>query len=270
MQFMQFRGPLVALAVSVSVSVIASLGQVGQVGASYQFGTAEKVLQGTITVSAASSLNDSFVEIAKAFRKENPKVKVRFNFGSSSSLVAQIQAGAPSDVIAAADLSNIEKLVKSGEVAGASYLKMFARNQMAIAVKPGNPLKIKTVGDLKNVKFLSLCGSTVPCGQYGATVLKLARININESKITRAVDAKSALNAVSIGDADASIVYLTDVLSAKKSVSLVKIPKALNVDAIYGVALLRNSNNREATAFIAYLLSVKGQELLQSFGFIKI
>ncbi len=266
---MQFRRPLVALAVS--VSVIASLASVGQGEAAYQLGAPEKVLQGTITVSAASSLSDSFVEIAKAFSKENPKIKVRFNFGSSSSLVAQIQAGAPSDVIAAADLSNIEKLVKSGEVAGASYLKMFARNQMAIAVKPGNPLKIRTVGDLKNVKFLSLCGSTVPCGQYAATVLRLARININESKITRAVDAKSALNAVSIGDADAAIVYLTDVLAAKKSVSLVKIPKALNVDALYGVALMRNSNNREAAAaFIVYLLSVKGQELLQSFGFIKI
>ena len=266
---MQFRRPLVALAVS--VSVIASLAGVGQGEAAYQLGAPEKVLQGTITVSAASSLSGSFVEIAKAFRKENPKVKVRFNFGSSSSLVAQIQAGAPSDVIATADLSNIEKLVKSGEVAGAIYLKMFARNQMAIAVKPGNPLKIKTVGDLKNVKFLSLCGSTVPCGQYAATVLKLARLNINESKITRAVDAKSALNAVSIGDADAAVVYLTDVLSAKKSVSLVKIPKALNVDAIYSVALLRTSNNREtAVAFIDYLLSVKGQELLQSFGFIKI
>ena len=264
---MQFRRPLVALA----VIVISSLAGVGQGEAAYQLGAPEKVLQGTITVSAASSLNDSFVEIAKAFRKENPKVKIRFNFGSSSSLVAQIQAGAPSDVIAAADLSNIEKLVKSGEVTTASYPKIFARNQMAIAVKPGNPLKIKTVGDLKNVKFLSLCGLTVPCGQYGTTVLKLARLNINESKITRAVDAKSALNAVSIGDADAAIVYLTDVLSAKKSVSLVKIPKALNVDSNYGVALLRTSNSRDAAvAFIDYLFSVKGQELLQSFGFIKI
>ena len=264
---MQFRRPLVALA----VSAIAPFAALDQGANAYQFGAPEKVLQGTITVSAASSLSDSFVEIAKVFRKENPKVKIRFNFGSSSSLVAQIQAGAPSDVIASADLSNIEKLIKSGEVSSASYPKIFAHNQMAIAVKPGNPLKIKTVSDLKNAKFLSLCGAIVPCGQYGATVLKLAGINIDESKITRAVDAKSALNAVSIGDADASIVYLTDVLSAKKSVTLVKVPKALNVDAIYGVALLRNSNNREvAVAFIDYLLSAKGQELLQSFGFIKI
>ena len=264
---MQFRRPLVALA----VSAIAPFAALGQGANAYQFGAPEKVLQGTITVSAASSLSDSFVEIAKVFRKENPKVKIRFNFGSSSSLVAQIQAGAPSDVIASADLSNLEKLIKSGEVASAGYPKIFAHNQMAIAVKPGNPLKIKTVSDLKNAKFLSLCGATVPCGQYGATVLKLARLNIDESKITRAVDAKSALNAVTIGDADAAIVYLSDVLSAKKSVTLVKVPKALNVDAIYGVALLHNSNNREvAVAFIDYLLSVKGQELLQSFGFIKI
>ena len=266
---MQFRRPLVAPALA--VSVIVSLAGIGQGEAAYQFGAPEKVLQGTITVSAASSLSDSFVEIGGAFRKQNPKVKIRFNFGSSSSLVAQIQAGAPSDVIASADLSNLEKLIKSGEVVGTGYPKIFARNQMAIAVKPGNPLKIKTVSDLKNAKFLSLCGAIVPCGQYGATVLKLAGINIDESKITRAVDAKSALNAVSIGDADASIVYLTDVLSAKKSVALVKIPKSLNVDATYGVAPLRTSNNREAAvAFIDYLLSVKGQELLQSFGFIKI
>ena len=264
---MQSRRPLVALA----VSVIVSLAGVGQGEAAYHFGAQQKVLQGTITVSAASSLSDSFVEIASAFRKENPKVKIRFNFGSSSSLVAQIQAGAPSDVIASADLSNLEKLIKSGEVASAGYPKIFAHNQMAIAVKPGNPLKIKTVSDLKNAKFLSLCGATVPCGQYSATVLKLARLNVNESKITRAVDAKSALNAVTIGDADAAIVYLSGVISAKKSVTLVKVPKALNVDAIYGVALLRNSNNREvAVAFIDYLLSAKGQELLRSFGFIKI
>lgn len=248
-----------------------SLSSPGLGATASQFGAPEKVLQGTIIVSAASSLSDSFVEISKAFRKENPKIKVRFNFGSSSSLVAQIQAGAPSDVIASADLSNIEKLIKSGEVQSAGYPKIFAHNQLAIAVKPGNPLKIKSVSDLKNAKYLSLCGATVPCGQYGATVLKLAGINIDESKITRAVDAKSALNAVTIGDADAAIVYLTDVLSAKKSLTLVKVPKALNVDAIYGVALLRNSNNREAAvAFIDYLLSVKGQELLQSIGFIKI
>jgi len=266
---MQFRRPLIALALA--VSVIASLAGVGQGEAAYQLGAPEKVLQGTITVSAASSLSESFVEIAKEFRRENPKVKIRFNFGSSTSLVAQIQAGAPSDLIASADLSNLEKLIKSGEVASAGYPKIFAHNQMAIAVKPGNPLKIKTVSDLINAKFLSLCGATVPCGQYGATVLKLARLNIDESKITRAVDAKSALNAVTIGDADAAIVYLTDVLSAKKSVTLVKVPKALNVDAIYGVALLRNSNSREvAVTFIDFLLSVKGQELLQSFGFIKI
>ncbi|MCX6537111.1 MAG: molybdate ABC transporter substrate-binding protein [Actinobacteria bacterium] len=262
---------MVAVALVVAVSVIAPFAALGQGANAYQFGAPEKVLQGTITVSAASSLSDSFIEIAKAFRKQNPKVKIRFNFGSSSSLVAQIQAGAPSDVIASADLSNLEKLIKSGDVASVGYPKIFAHNQMAIAVKPGNPLKIKTVSDLKNAKFLSLCGATVPCGQYGATVLKLARLNIDESKITRAVDAKSALNAVAIGDADAAIVYLTDVLSAKKSVAVVEIPKALNVDAIYGVALLRNSNNRvAAVAFIDYLLSVKGQELLQSFGFIKI
>ena len=264
---MQVLKPLIA----VGISAVVSLFVVNRGETLNQLGAPEKVTQGTITVSAASSLSDSFAEIAKVFHREYPKVKVRFNFGSSSSLVAQIKSGAPSDVIASADLLSIETLIKSGEVARTSYPKILAHNQMAIAVKPGNPLKIKTVSDLKKAKFLSLCGSTVPCGQYGATVLKLARLNLDESKITRAVDAKSALNAVSVGDADAAIVYLTDVLSAKKLVTLVKIPKAFNVEAVYGVALLGKSSNRDAAAaFIDYLLSVKGQRLLQSFGFIKI
>ncbi|MSZ65496.1 MAG: molybdate ABC transporter substrate-binding protein, partial [Actinobacteria bacterium] len=87
-------------------------------------------LKGEITVSAAASLTDSFTALAKAFRAANPKVKVRLNFGSSSTLVAQIQSGAPSDVIAAADLSSVEKLVTSGNVVAAP--RVFARNSLSI------------------------------------------------------------------------------------------------------------------------------------------
>jgi len=265
---MQFRRPLVAIALA--VSVIASLAGVGQSEAAYQLGAPEKVLQGTITVSAASSLSDSFVEIVKAFSKENPKVKIRFNFGSSSSLVAQIQAGAPSDVIAFSDLSNIERLIKSGFVSSVGYPKIFARNQMAIAVKPGNPLKIRSLEDLSRAKYLALCGVTAPCGVYAAQVLAKSNVSINESKITRAVDAKSTLNAVAVGDADAAIVYLTDALAAKKMVTLINIKSDQNVNTSYAIAAIRLSRNQGSTeAFIDFVLSDKGQEILKSFGFAK-
>ena len=265
---MRFRRSLVAIALA--VSVIVSLAGVGQGEAAYQFGAPEKVLQGSITVSAASSLSDSFVEIAKAFRKENPKVKIRFNFGSSSSLVAQIQAGAPSDVIASADLSNIAVLIKSGEVASTSYPKIFAHNQLAIAVKLGNPLKIRSLEDLVRAKFLALCGITAPCGVYAAQVLAKAKVSINESKITRAVDAKSTLNAVAVGDADAAIVYLTDALAAKKMVTLIKIKSEQNINTSYAIAAIRLSRNLDtAEAFINYVISNKSQEILKSFGFAK-
>ena len=265
---MQFRRPLVAPALA--VSVIVSLAGIGQGEAAYQFGAPEKVLQGTITVSAASSLSDSFVEIGGAFRKQNPKVKIRFNFGSSSSLVAQIQAGAPSDVIASADLSNIEILIKSGEVASTSYPKIFAHNQMAIAVKPGNPLKIYSLEDFSRAKYVALCGITAPCGVYAAQVLARAKVSINESKITRAVDAKSTLNAVAVGDADAAIVFLTDALAAKKMVTLIKIKSDQNINTSYAIAAIRLSRNLDtAEAFINCVISDKGQQILKSFGFAK-
>ncbi|MEO5974001.1 MAG: molybdate ABC transporter substrate-binding protein [Ilumatobacteraceae bacterium] len=225
-------------------------------------------LEGAITVSAAVSLTDSFTELAKQFRTDNPKVKVQLNFGSSSSLVAQIQAGAPADIMASADLGNIEKLVDSGHVVGRNYPKVFARNSMAIAVKPGNPLDIKTVADLASAKFVALCGKTVPCGIYAASVIARAGISIAESKVTRGVDAKATLGAVATGDADAAVVYYTDVVAAKKSVLVVNIPQSQNVNAVYGIAPIRGSKNLAvAEAFIAFALSDTGQKILQAYGF---
>ena len=103
-------------------------------------------LKGEITVSAAASLTDSFTALAKAFRVANPKVKVRLNFGSTSTLVAQIRSGAPSDVIAAADLASVAKLLTSRHVVAGP--RVFARNSMAVAVKQGNPKKVKSIRDL--------------------------------------------------------------------------------------------------------------------------
>jgi molybdate transport system substrate-binding protein len=211
-------------------------------------------------------LTDVFTELAKQFRKDNKGAKVRLNFGSTSTLVAQIQSGAPSDVLASADLTSIEKLVASGNVVVAP--KVFARNTMAIAVKPGNPRAVYSVGDLASLRFVALCGKTVPCGVYASSVLTRAGVSLIESKVTRGIDVKSTLSAVANGDADAAIVYKTDVLAAKKIVLGIDIPSAQNVQAMYGIAPIRNSKNlTNAKAFIDFVLSEQGWQILKSFGF---
>jgi molybdate transport system substrate-binding protein len=223
-------------------------------------------LKGDLTISAATSLTDAFTELAKQFRKVNKAVKVRFNFGSSSTLLTQIQSGAPSDIMASADLTNLEKLVASGNVVVAP--KVFARNTMAIAVKPGNPKSVRSVADLASLSFIALCGKTVPCGVYASSVLTRAGVVIAESKVTRGIDVKATLSAVANGDADAAIVYKTDVLAAKKTVVGIDIPSAQNVKAMYGIAPIRGSKNpANAKAFIDFVLSEQGWQILKSFGF---
>ena len=225
-------------------------------------------LKGEITVSAAASLTDSFTALAKAFQAANPKVKVRLNFGSSATLVAQIQSGAPSDVIAAADLSSVEKLVASGHVVAAP--RVFARNGLSIAVKPGNPEKVKSIKDLARLKTIAMCGKAAPCGVYASTVLSRAGVVVKESNITRGVDAKATLGAVVTGDADAAIVYKTDVIAAGKSIQAVDIATASNVKAMYGIASIRGSKNGSlAKAFVDFVLSEQGWRILKGFGFQK-
>ena len=223
-------------------------------------------LSGDLTISSAASLTDAFNALAVQFRKDNKGVKVRLNYGSSSTLVSQIQSGAPSDLIASADLSNIEKLVASGNVVVAP--KVFARNSMAIAVKKGNPKSVRSVADLPSLDFVSLCGKTVPCGVYASSVLNRAGVSLVESKVTRGIDVKATLSAVANGDADAAIVYKTDVLAAKKTVVGIDIPSAQNVKAMYGIAPIRGSKNlTNAKAFIDFVLSERGWKIFKSFGY---
>lgn len=223
--------------------------------------------KGTITVSAAASLTESFTDLVGAFRRANPGVRVRTNFGSTSALVAQIQAGAPADVFASADLAAQDLLVRSGHVVAAP--RVFARNLLQIAVKPGNPLGIDGLDDLPRLRTVALCGRTAPCGVYAASVLARARVELPEDMVTRGTDAKATLGAVSAGDADAALVYATDVRAAGRSVTGVAIPRASNVVAAYGIAVVRGSPHRAAaSAFVAFVLSPPGRRILASHGFL--
>ena len=250
---------LVAFLVAVTAALVTT-----PVGATAP--TAKKP-SGTITVSAAASLTEAFTAIGEKYQKQNPKATVTFNFGSSSALVTQIQGGAPADVYAAADLTNMDKLVSGGQVTATPA--PFARNQMGIAVKPGNPQKVTGVADLANIGTISLCGTTVPCGVYAASTLKKANVTIPESSITRGADAKATLAAVSQGDANAAIVYVTDVKAAGTTVQGVEIPADQNVVAVYPIAPIASSTNAKlAQSFIEYVVSPAGQKILAKYGFL--
>lgn len=222
---------------------------------------------GELTVSAAASLTESFTALGRQFRQRHPKVRIRFNFASTSSLVAQVQSGAPVDLFASADMSSQDRLAASGHIVRSP--RVFARNTMQIAVKPGNPLGVRGVGDLSRVGVVALCNATVPCGIYAAAVLRLSNTVLPTSMITRAIDVKAALTSVSFGDADAAIVYATDVKAAGKAVQGVVIPSALNVKAMYGLSVIRGSTNHVvAQQFVDFVLSPNGRATLKEFGFL--
>jgi molybdate transport system substrate-binding protein len=136
-------------------------------------------------------------------------------------------------------------------------------------VKPGNPKGVKSVADLPNVGIVSLCASTVPCGKYAAQMFTQDGVTVPPDKTTLGQDVKATLSAVSQGDADAGVVYVTDAKAAGKTVAQVKIPASLNVLAVYPIAPLASSENASlAKAWVKYVTSPAGQKTLKSFGFL--
>ena len=223
---------------------------------------------GAITVSAAASLTEAFTQIGTQFEKKNPDTDVTFNFDASSALVLQIQGGAPVDVFASADEANMDKLVDGGQVT-AKPVVFATEPRCEIATKPGNPEKIKTLADLADAGTIALCASEVPCGKYADAALTAAGVTIPPEQITRGLNAKATLTAVSAGDADAAIVYVTDVNAAGSAVKGVKIPDDENQLAIYPIAPLADAANaKTAKAFAKFVASPAGQKVLKKYGFL--
>jgi molybdate transport system substrate-binding protein len=226
-------------------------------------------LSGSIKVSDAASLTEAFEQIGHDFTQANPGTSVTFNAGSSSTLAMQIQQtnGVGIDTFASADAANMDKLVNANVVDGTPVV--FARNRLVIVTKPGNPKRVKSLADLADLGIVSLCGETVPCGKYAGQVLQQADVTIPETKVTRGVDVKATLDAVTHGDADAAIVYVTDANTAGKDVTSVTIPDDLNAIAVYPIATLASSSNQEVSqAFVGYVTGSKGQAVLKSYGFL--
>jgi molybdate transport system substrate-binding protein len=228
--------------------------------------TAKPKLSGEITVFAASSLKESFGAIKKDFEKKNPDVTVKFNFDASSNLAAQIQQGAPADVFASADEANLRKTIDSGDVVGPPLV--FAKNRLEIAVEEDNPKRIKSLADLaKPDVVLVLCADQVPCGKYAADAFAKAGVEVRPA--SEEENAKATLAKVSLGEADAAVVYVTDVRAEKGNVSGVKIPDEDNVVATYPTGVVKDGQNLSAAkAWTLFLESAKARKTLEKFGFL--
>ncbi len=214
---------------------------------------------------AAASLTESFDAIGKQFEKKYPDVDVQFNYDASSNLATQINQGAPADLFASADQDNLQKAIDAGTANPPPVV--FAKNRLEIAVEEGNPKKIKSLADLqKSGTVVVLCADQVPCGKYAAESLSKAGVNITPA--SKEENAKATVSKVSIGEADASIVYVTDVKAAKGT-SGVKIPDNVNVIATYPMAVVKQSQNRTAAkAWEKFVMSNDGQKTLRKFGFL--
>jgi len=229
--------------------------------------TSSAPLVGSITVFAGSSLTDAFKNAGTEITKTNPDARFTFNFGSSSTLATQITNGAPADVFASADDANMQKIVDAKLTDGAAA--PFVSNRLQIAVAPGNPRRIAGLTDLARPDVvLVLAAPTVPAGKYALEALTKA--GVAAKPVSQEVDVRAVLNKVSLGEADAGIVYVTDVRSAPGRVTGVDIPEQQQVIARYPIAVVTDSKNtRLARGFVDYLLSPAGQSVLAEFGFSK-
>ena len=221
---------------------------------------------GTITVFAASSLKETFTEIGKQFEAAHPGDTVKFSFGASSTLATQITSGAPADVFASAAPKNMDTVISAGD---ASNPQNFAKNTAEIAVPPSNPASVTSVNDLaKSSVKVALCEPQVPCGVVAAEVFKNAGITVKP--VTLQPDVKSVLTQVELGNVDAGVVYVTDVKAAGSKVKGVTIPASQNASTLYPIAAISGSKEMAiAQAFVAYVLSPAGQQVLAAAGFEK-
>ncbi len=233
----------------------------------------------TLNVFAAASLTEAFGEIGTTFHAAHPGVTVSYNFGGSDTLATQIAQGAPADVFASANAAQMDVVVKGGGVDGAS-VRTFAHNRLVVIYPAANPAGIATLQDLakKGVK-IDLAASTVPAGKYALDFLTKAgadpafgpsyKAEVLQNVVSYETDVRLVLTKVSLGEADAGIVYTTDAATKAGAVGTLAIPDALNSIAVYPIAPVKSSAHASLAAqFVAYVASAEGQGALAQHGFL--
>ncbi len=219
----------------------------------------------TLEVYAAASLKGTFTEIAKNFEAANPGVHVNLNFAGSSSLVEQMTAGAPADVFASADEKNMDKAVAGSLIVGDPT--PFVANNLTIAVEPGNPKGITSLKDLTKADVKTvICAAQVPCGNATKKVEQIAGIAL--TPVSEEENVKSVLSKVTEGQADAGLVYRTDVMASAGKAEAIDFPESDQATNIYPIAQVKNGKQQEmAKKFIAFVLSDESAKIFESAGF---
>jgi len=256
---MRLRVPTLVVAATLALSACGSSGS-----SSTSSPSASDSATGSITVFAAASLKESFTTIGTQFEAAHPGSKVTFNFGASSTLATQITQKAPADVFAAASTKTMDTVVLAGAASGP---QTFAVNTMEIATPPKSTVTITSVADLAKpgVKVV-VCQKAVPCGVAAAAVF--TKNNVTVTPVSEEADVKAVLTKVELGEADAGIVYVTDVLAAGAKVKGITIPAGVNASTTYPIApLTASTQTATAQAFVAYVLSPAGQSVLSAAGF---
>jgi molybdate transport system substrate-binding protein len=227
-------------------------------------GDTERAPSRTVTVFAAASLQRTFTTLGRDFERAHPGTTVTFSFAGSSDLVSQIRNGAPADVLASADQASTEAL-GTDLLDGAP--RAFATNTLEIAVAPGNPLHVTDLADLTapDVQLVT-CAAPVPCGAATAAVERASGIELHP--VSEEQSVTDVLGKVTSGQADAGIVYRTDVQGAGGDVEGVPFGAAADAANTYPISVLRNAADpATARAFTAYVLSPAGRRVLADAGF---
>lgn len=242
----------------------------------------ETGLKGKITVLAASSLTEPFTEIGRLFEEQNPNATVEFSFANSQQLAQQLILGASADVFASASLKNMTDVVQAGLIEP-DKTEYFAENKLVMVYPNKNQIKLKDLHDLAmpGIKLV-LAASQTPIGQYTLEFLSKAEQNPNygigfqtkviENVVSYEDSVKAVLAKVTLGEADAGIVFQSDVTGdAKDLVGVIPIPDELNIMAQYSIGALNKDREPELSSkFVNLVLSPAGQEILKRYGFLPV
>ncbi len=256
------RPTLAAVTAVLLVATSAACGSAGSAGGGSSGSTRKST---TLTVYAAASLTSTFTELGEKFEAEHQGVQVRLSFGGSSDLVAQIQQGAPADVFASADTKNMDKATQDDLVVGQPT--DFASNTLEIAVPPDNPAGVQSLQDLaKPGTKVVVCAAQVPCGAAALKVQSSSGVRIKP--VSEEQSVTDVLNKVSTGEADAGLVYVTDVKAAGDKVKGITFPESSTAVNHYPIAALTASKHKNlAQDFVALVSGAEGLKVLADAGF---
>jgi molybdate transport system substrate-binding protein len=222
-------------------------------------------LRGDVTVFAAASLTEAFTDAERDLEADHHGLSITFNFAGSQALVQQILQGAPADIVATADTETMQQLADAGRLDGAPAVLI--HNTLAIAVAPGNPEGIRGLADLARPDLVVvLADPSVPAGRYAANALRLAGVRVTPRSLE--LDVKAALAKVTLGEADAAIVYRTDARAARGKAEEVAIPDAVNQFVSYPIAVVKGAPHPAAAlALVQELTAGAGRRALLARGF---